>query len=204
MARGTWIVTPDKFLNSVQVHALRRTMETERRTRDRYSVRNAAIIETLLGTGLRVSELCSLTIADLFLERGAANVLVRSGKGGKARLVAINASLATYLSGFFAWKQTAGEAVFPSSPLFLSERGCKLHRSAVHRVWKAALESAGLPLHHGVHATRHSYAVEVYRRTRDLRLTQRLLGHSSPNTTQIYASLLDDDVRRGVEAIWAA
>jgi site-specific recombinase XerD len=56
----------------------------------------------------------------------------------------------------------------------------------------------------GVHATRHSYAVEVYRKTRDLRLTQRLLGHSSPNTIQVYASLLDDDVRRGVEAIWAA
>ena len=53
-----------------------------------------------------------------------------------------------------------------------------------------------------VHATRHSYAVEVYRRTRDLRLTQRLLGHSSVTTTQVYADVLDQDVRDGVEMVW--
>jgi site-specific recombinase XerD len=54
-----------------------------------------------------------------------------------------------------------------------------------------------------VHATRHSYAVEVYRKTRDLRLTQKLLGHSNVATTTIYADLIDLDVRRGVEQVWA-
>lgn len=204
MPRGTWLVTPDKFLGAHQVQVLRRTLEIERRGGDRYAVRNAALIETLLGTGLRVSELCSLTIADLFLDKGSANVLVRRGKGGKTRLVAIGANLAAYLVGFLRWKEDAGEPTSPTSPVFMSERRGPMHRSAVHRAWKAALASAGLPLRFGVHATRHSYAVEVYRRTRDLRLTQRLLGHSSPNTTQVYASLLDEDVRRGVEAIWAA
>jgi integrase/recombinase XerC len=171
---------------------------------DCYDIRNAAIIETLLGTGLRVSELCALVVADLYLDRGAAQVLVRRGKGGKTRLVAISAGLAKYLAKFLAWKRTVDEPVDPTNPLFVSERGGHMHRSAVHRVWKAALRAAGLPIRHGVHCTRHSYAVEVYRRTRDLRLTQRLLGHASPNTTQVYASLLDEDVRRGVEAIWAA
>ena len=56
----------------------------------------------------------------------------------------------------------------------------------------------------GVHSTCHSYAVEVYRKTRDLRLTQRLLGHSSPVTTMVYANLLDDHVRARVEKVWAA
>lgn len=204
MARSTWIVTPNKFLDAGQVATLRGTMDAQRRSGDRYSVRNAAIIETLLATGLRVSELCSLVVADIFLERGAPNVLVRRGKGGRTRLVAISAGQATYLAGFLKWKVSAGEPVAAASPVFMSERRARMHRSAVHRIWKAALERAGLPLHHGVHASRHSYAVEVYRLTRDLRLTQRLLGHSSPNTTQVYASLLDDDVRRGVEAIWAA
>jgi site-specific recombinase XerD len=204
MPRGNWVVTPNKFLDAQQVAILRRTMDVERRSGDKYSVRNASIIETLLGTGLRVSELCSLVVADLFLGRGSANVLVRKGKGGKTRLVAISASLTTYLVGFLKWKTSAGQSVTPTSPVFLSERHGRMHRSAIHRVWKVALKSAGLPLHHGVHTTRHSYAVELYRRTRDLRLTQRLLGHASPNTTQVYASLLDEDVRRGVEAIWAA
>jgi len=204
MTTATWIVTPDKFLDASQVSALRAALEAERAEGDKYAIRNGALIETLLGTGLRVSELCSLVVADLFLDANSPNVLVRRGKGGKSRLVAISAALAHYLSAFLRWKLSIGEPVTPVSPLFVSERGGGMHRSAVHRLWKAALKLAGLPTRHGVHATRHSYAVEVYRRTRDLRLTQRLLGHSSPNTTQVYASLLDDDVRRGVEAIWAA
>lgn len=208
MARGsTWIVTPDKFLRPEQVQVLRTRLEAERRLgleeHDRYAVRNSAIVEVLLGTGLRVSELCSLVIGDFFLDLGSANVLVRRGKGGKTRLVAISDRLAEYLSGFVEFKVGAGEPVKPESPVFLSERQGKMCRSAVHRIWKAALERAGLPTRWGVHATRHSYAVEVYRKTRDLRMTQRLLGHSSPAVTQVYASLLDDDVRRGVGMVWA-
>jgi len=140
MSRGTWLVTPDKFLGAQQVHALRRTLEAGRRGGDRYAVRNAAIVETLLGTGLRVSELCGLVIADLFLDRGSGNVLVRRGKGGKSRLVAISAGLATYLVGFVTWKASVGESTSPTSPVFLSERRHRMHRSAVHRL---ALEATG-------------------------------------------------------------
>lgn len=208
MPRGsTWIVTPDKFLRPEQVQVLRARLEAERRLgleeHDRYAVRNSAIVEVLLGTGLRVSELCALVIGDLFLDLGSANVLVRRGKGGKTRLVAISDKLAEYLSEYVTFKTSGGEPVEPVSPVFLSERHGKMCRSAAHRIWKAALERAGLPTRWGVHATRHSYAVEVYRKTRDLRLTQRLLGHSSPAVTQVYASLLDDDVRRGVGMVWA-
>lgn len=204
MATSTWIVTPNRFLTERQVSRLRFTLKNAARDGDRYAVRNAAIIETLLGTGLRVSELCGLVVGDLYLEHGSAHVLVRRGKGGKTRLVAISRELAAYLVKFLRWKKVHGEPVTSASPLFLSERRVHLHRSAVHRIWKVALDLACLPTHHGVHTTRHSYAVEVYRRTRDLRLTQRLLGHSSPVVTQVYANLLDEDVRRGVEQIWAA
>lgn len=166
-------------------------------------MRNAGIVETLLGTGLRVSELCALVVSDLFLDVGAANVLVRRGKGGKTRLVAISDQLSRYLQEFLAWKYSNGEVTERTSPLFMSERFAAMTRSAVHRIWKRTLQEAQLPSRWGVHATRHSYAVEVYRKTRDLRLTQRLLGHSSPVVTTVYANLLDDDVRRGVERIWA-
>jgi site-specific recombinase XerD len=60
-----------------------------------------------------------------------------------------------------------------------------------------------LPGNWGIHATRHTYAVEVYRQTQDLRLTQRLLGHASVVTTTVYAALLDESVRAGVERIWS-
>lgn len=208
LTSSTWIVTPDKFLSPSDVGTLRNELERQRvggiADQDRYAVRNAAIIETLLGTGLRVSELCALALGDLFLDAGNANVFVRRGKGGKAGLVPISDRLAAYVRKYIAFKQCIGELVSPASPLFLSERGSALTRSAVHRIWKTALVRAGLDSRWGVHATRHSYAVEVYRKTKDLRLTQRLLRHSSPAITQVYANLLDDDVRRGVERVWAA
>ncbi|MBI4703777.1 MAG: tyrosine-type recombinase/integrase [Deltaproteobacteria bacterium] len=143
-------------------------------------------------------------VGDLFLDARNGNVLVRNGKGNKARIVAISDRLASYLAEYVTWKSAVGEPVEAESPVFRSERKEAMTRSAVHRVWKAALSRAELPTRWGVHSTRHSYAVEVYRKTKDLRLTQRLLGHASPVTTQVYANLLDSDVRRGVEAVWAA
>jgi len=131
-------------------------------------------------------------------------LVIRRGKGGKSRLVAISDQLCRYLQDFLAWKRINGEPMDRTRPLFMSERYAAMTRSAVHRIWKSTLKAAQLPTRWGVHATRHSYAVEVYRKTRDLRLTQRLLGHSSPVVTTVYANLLDDDVRRGVEQIWAA
>jgi site-specific recombinase XerD len=202
-----WIVTPDKFLAPDQVAQLRASVERARErglaTRDELVVRNAAIVELLLGSGLRVSELCALRVGDLFLRDGRADLLVRHGKGGKSRMVAISERLAEYLRTFLAETAQVYEKRDPERPLFRSERGGFISRSAVHRIWKATLATAGLPTRWGVHSTRHSYAVEVYRKTRDLRLTQCLLGHSNVATTTVYANLLDEDVRRGVERVWA-
>jgi site-specific recombinase XerD len=205
--RTNWIVTPDKFLATEQVQQLRKSVEAARETGvaagDPLVVRNAVMVELLLGTGLRVSELCQLHVADVYLQNGRADVLVRRGKGGKSRLVAISERLALYVGRYVAWKEQLGERIDPEEPLFRSERGQHLTRSALHRVWKASLSRAGLPIRFGVHATRHTYACHLYRTTKDLRLTQRLLGHSNVATTTVYANLLDEDVRRGVEQLWA-
>jgi site-specific recombinase XerD len=202
-----WLVTPDKFLSTVQVATLRTSVEVARQEGlvqgHRLAVRNAVMVELLLGSGLRVSALCALKVGDLYLGDGRADLLVRLGKGGKARMVAISERLAAYVRAFLVWKARVGQNIEPERPLFMSERGWSLTRSAMHRIWKSALARASLPTTWGVHSTRHSYAVEVYRQTRDLRLTQRLLGHSNVATTTVYANLLDDDVRRGVERVWA-
>jgi len=186
---------------------LRTSIEAARQeglaTHDRLAVRNAVMVELLLGSGLRVSELCGLATGDVYLQNGRADLLVRRGKGGKARMVAVSERLAAYLRMFLTWKEEVGERIDHDAPLFRSERGHRLTRSAVHRVWKVTLKRAGLPTTWGVHSTRHSFAVEIYRKTRDLRLTQRLLGHSNVATTTVYANLLDEDVRRGVEMVWA-
>jgi site-specific recombinase XerD len=201
------LVTPDKFLSPAQIATLRGSLEVSRSAgaaaEDELAVRNAVMIELLVGSGLRVSELCGLRVADVYLSNGRADLLVRRGKGGKSRLVAISERLAEYLRRFLARRTPEGRDLEPERPMFLSERGRALTRSALHRIWKTALRRAGLSTTWGVHATRHSYAVEIYRKTRDLRLTQRLLGHANVATTTVYANLLDEDVRRGVERVWA-
>ena len=142
-------MTPEKFLAPEQVATLRAKVEEARQcaleSGDRIAVRNAALIEVLLGSGLRVSEACALTVGDVYLRNGRADLVVRKGKGGKARIVAISWSLAGYLTELLAWKATAGESIEPTKALFVSERGGHLTRSAVHRVWKAALASVGAP-----------------------------------------------------------
>jgi site-specific recombinase XerD len=151
---------------------------------------------------LRVSELCALQIGDVFVADGRGDVLVRRGKGGRSRLVAISTQLGEFVVKFISWKARAGQSTDGTAPLFTSQRWGHLTPSAVHRVWKAALVSAGLPSHYGVHATRHTFAVALYRATRDLRLVQRQLGHASVVTTTVYADLCDEDLRQGVEQLW--
>jgi len=197
-----WVLTPDRFLRPEQVALLRDAVIIKWRTGTRKQLRDATILDVLLGSGLRVSEVCALRIGDLHLQGGAPALFVHRGKGGRARLVPISSSLAVTLNSFLDTRGEIGEVLEPSYPVFVGQHGVELTRFGVSKVWKAALQAAGLPNRWGIHSTRHSYAVEIYRRTRDLRLTQRLLGHSSPTTTMVYANLLDEDVRAGVEQIW--
>ena len=119
--RKTWLVTPDKFLTADHVQRLREHLELRRRrgrgSGDRKAVRDAAIIEVLLSTGLRVSEVCDLVVGDIFLDTG--HVLVRRGKGNRARLVAIPKTLAEYLDEFVLWTSKVRKEVDADGPLFV-------------------------------------------------------------------------------------
>ncbi len=198
-----WVLTPDRFLRPEDVAALRASLEADRRRGNPRTVRDFAIVELLLGSGLRVSEACSLAIRDLHLQVGDPAIFVRNGKGGRARLVPISSRLAATLGAFIDRKREWGEPLESDRPLFLGQHRVALTRFGMSKLWKSALRAARLPDRWGIHATRHTFAVEVYRQTRDLRLTQRLLGHASVVTTTAYAALLDEDVRAGVEKIWA-
>lgn len=199
----TWVVTPDRYLRPEQVAALRETLELQRNTGFPKKVRDGVIVELLLGSGIRVSEACAIAVGDLHLHGTEPCVFVRHGKGGRARLIPISSRLAETLEAFLKFKIARNETLDPLSPLFLGQHGVPLTRFGMTKIWKGALREAGLPERWGIHATRHSFAVEAYRKTRDLRLVQRLLGHASVVTTTTYAALLDEDLRAGVEKIWA-
>lgn len=203
MRSKVWIVTPDRFLRPEQTARLRDEVLLKWSAGTSKQRRDATILEVLLGTGLRVSEVCELQLRDLHLQGDEPAVFVRNGKGGRPRLVPISSMLAAtvrrYLDGGSA---SQDDPMDRNRPVFLGQHGVGLTRFGVTKMWKSALRAAGLPNRWGIHATRHTYALEVYRRTRDLRMTQRLLGHTSPSTTMVYAALLDEDVRVAVETIW--
>jgi integrase/recombinase XerD len=152
-------------------------------------IRDRAILEMLYGTGLRVSELISLRIADVHLEAGYVRTL---GKGNKERIVPAGqmavAAVEKYLGGPRA-KLLGSRA---SGYLFISRRGGKLTRQAVWLLLSRYGRMAGLSQRITPHLLRHSFATHLLARGADLRSLQMMLGHADVSTTQIYTHVVTE------------
>jgi site-specific recombinase XerD len=202
-----WTLTPEKFLDEREVRALRTTLRDKALAAKargvQAPVRDWAIIDTALSSGLRVSELAALQVGDVAVGHGQAEILVRSGKGGKARQVRIGPDLKAHLREFLAWKEVRGEPVVPEAPLFASERARAYTTRGIQKRFEKACADAGVA-RRGVHACRHTYASVLYRASGyNLRLVQKQLGHSSIVTTQIYADVFAPEVEAAVRALYA-
>jgi integrase/recombinase XerD len=146
--------------------------------------RNAAIIETLYGCGLRVSELIDLQISDLFFEEGFIKV---SGKGDKQRFVPIGDFTQNMINTYI--NNSRKEVPFKknaSDVLFLNRRGNKLTRAMIFTIVKDLAEAANLQKNISPHTFRHSFATHLLENGADLRAIQQMLGHESITTTEIY------------------
>lgn len=196
-----------KYYNKQQIQLLRRTV------RDAASlalakgnctaIKEWLAIDILTSTGLRVSELANLRCGDLATSYGsAASIYVRDGKGYKPLTVIIPESLKKHLKQFLVWKKNKGERVGEEDHLFCGQRG-PWTRQAVQQLVKKYLKKLDLYENgKSVHSLRHSYAVELYRRERDIRAVQKQLGHSSIQTSQIYVDVLEEDLGRQVRGMW--
>lgn len=140
--------------------------------------RDAAVLELLYGSGLRVSELCGLDLDSVDTERGLVRVW---GKGSKERQVPVSPPSADAVR---AWKEHRHELVTAQSPgsaLFLNRRGSRLSPRDVRRILDRRSPSPTHP-----HALRHTFATHLLDNGADLRVVQELLGHVSLQTTQVY------------------
>jgi integrase/recombinase XerD len=150
-------------------------------------MRNKTMIEVLYGCGLRVSELITLRISNLYLE---INFIKIVGKGNKERLVPIGSEAIKYL------KIWLGE-IRPHIPIqngeedmvFLNRRGKRLSRVYVFMMIKELAEKIGLKKSISPHTFRHSFATHLIEGGADLRAVQEMLGHESITTTEIYTHL---------------
>lgn len=149
--------------------------------------RNRAIMETLYGCGLRVSELTNLRISDLFFKESIIRV---TGKGDKERLVPIN-SLAQKHIDIYREEVRVHQTVARGHEdfVFLNRRGKQLTRAMIFHIVKALTVSAGIKKSVSPHTFRHSFATHLVEGGADLRAVQEMLGHESITTTEIYTHL---------------
>jgi len=173
-----------KFLEYDQVKKLLETPPTD----NWLGARDRAIMETLYGTGVRVSELVALNIEDVdFL----GEVMHVRGKGKKERLTPIGSSALQAIQHYmeFRNKRAQGNGNFDSKVLFVNKHGKRLSTRSVRRKMDKYLKIAGLDPTISPHTLRHSFATHMLNNGADLRSVQELLGHQSLSTTQIYTHL---------------
>ncbi|WP_299253387.1 site-specific tyrosine recombinase XerD [uncultured Aquimarina sp.] len=149
--------------------------------------RNKAIIETLYGCGLRVSELIDLKLSNLFFEEGFISV---TGKGDKQRFVPIGEITQKYINIYkneirIHLDIKKGH----EDTLFLNRRGRQLTRAMIFTIVKRLVEKAGIHKNISPHTFRHSFATHLLENGADLRAIQLMLGHESITTTEIYMHL---------------
>lgn len=148
--------------------------------------RNRAMIEVLYSCGLRVSELITLKISNIYPKEGFIQVL---GKGSKQRLIPISEialhEISLYMIDRNSWVIKPGEEDF----LFLNQRGSHLSRQTVFNLIKQSAMDAGIKTVISPHTLRHSFATHLLEGGADLRVIQELLGHESILTTEIYTHI---------------
>jgi len=155
-------------------------------------LRDRAMIELLYATGLRVTELVSVRLADLHL---AEHYLTCIGKGSKERLVPIGEQASDWIRKY---QSTARRELLkgrPSPRVFVNARGGSLSRVGFWKILKQYGRKAHLPRTLSPHVLRHSFATHLLERGADLRAIQLMLGHADLSTTQIYTHVLEARLR---------
>jgi integrase/recombinase XerD len=159
---------------------------------DTVARRDRAILETLYGTGVRISELVGMSLSDLDLHDGLVRVM---GKGSKERIVPIGRHAAIALS---EWTAAAGRGAMEperwarrddADAVFLNQRGGRLSRQGAWGVVRRHGQLVGLGAELSPHVLRHSCATHMLDHGADIRTVQELLGHASISTTQIYTKV---------------
>ena len=200
------------YIDSIR-RAPRTLTETEQRLllkttgQHRGGFRDHVIYSMALGTALREHEILALNVGDVFdivdgksKSRRRVQLLVfkSSNDDPDAQEIILPDALRAKLDKFHGWKKRAGQSVAPEAPLFMSRRKRRLSQRQVRHAFHVWQERAGFQRRLCFHTLRHTACSNLYRRTLDIRLTQRFARHKSIITTSIYAHPSDDELMRSV------
>lgn len=156
--------------------------------------RERFMFEFILNTGLRISEFCASDVSSV----DDKDVIEVVGKGKKVRIVPLSKKVKQGIKNYFKWRE---QLKINSQALMVNNNGRRLTRRGALLLWKNCLKSAGIGRNLRLHDLRHTFGTLAYKRSRDLRAVQELLGHASPQTTQIYTHIDREDLRRIVETL---
>ena len=179
----------------LSVSEVKRLMESPDATTP-LGLRDAAILELFYSSGLRVSELCTLTLQSVDLENGALRAF---GKGAKERVVPIGSAAIKVLERYLEFGRPSLVKSKTGSSVFITMRGGPISRKTVWALVKDHGKRAGIEKPIKPHMLRHSFATHLLSGGADLRVIQELLGHADISTTQIYTSIEGERVRSGHE-----
>ena len=155
--------------------------------------RNRLMLQFMYGSGCRVSEVTKIKVEELnFKERTAT---VRAGKGNKDRIIVLSKEWIHGIKKYLAKKKIQSEFVFSK------KNGKPITTDTIQRIVREAAVNAGINKHVTPHCLRHSYATHLLEAGTNIRYIQTLLGHSSLNTTQIYTSVANDQLKKVVSPL---
>lgn len=166
--------------------------------------RDHVIFSMALGTALREHEILALDVGDVFgpdgkpRRRVQLRVFKRSNDDEAMQEVVLPDNLRAKLDKLLGWKKREGESLDSDAPLFVSRNGNRLSSRQLRHLFHRWQEKAGFERRLSFHAIRHTALTAVYRRSRDIRLTQRVARHKSIGSTIRYAGPSDEDVLRAV------
>lgn len=189
-----------KYMNPDEVKQLRTVTEAQAivdlKKGKEQGVKRWMLVDLALSTGLRVAEIAAIQIIDIDFKRGSLKVVRVKKKKAKPETMAISKELIQHLQEFIGWMDKK------SGPLFVGQRGA-LSTQGLQRMFKRAIEKAGLPSELSIHSARHSVAVHLLKKTGNLRQVQKQLGHASPATTaNMYADISFEDMQSGLNGLW--
>ncbi len=183
-----------KYLTQEEQRALLRTLRDHRSAE-----RDYCLFNLILNTGLRLAEVLALNVCDV-RDRTVLRVV---GKGDKMREIPLNKAIRGHLEEFLRWKRRQDEGLSDLDPLFVSRNNGRVTSRPVQRALTKWLRLAGVEGHYSPHSLRHTFATQVYERTKNIRLVQDVLGHQNIGTTMIYTHVTKQEIAEAVELLTA-
>lgn len=198
-----------KYLSESEVKQLRSSTEAHALQDIKYGrlsgLRRWMLVDLALSTGLRVSEIWRLKISDVDLRRGSLSITRSKKKRKKVETLAISKELKKHLKKYITYMVVDSRLRDNETGKLFKSKSKKglMTTQCLQLMWKAAVKRAGLPRSITIHCARHTLAVHLLKKTKNLRLVQKQLGHASPViTAALYADVSFEDMQESLNNLY--